>query len=132
MNFFFLTSKKDYIAKLAIPKFQNSGKLNNNLRLYEANIVENRWVITEPENCYQTNKFWHLECNNENDSVFFLGNDTAPQKIVEKNLLCDLNKFTNTSPDFRANLMLKNKLGGFSSYQSEYPFRMTEKLGSFL
>ena len=33
-------------------------------------------------------------------------------------------------PDFRANLMIENQAGGFSSYQSEYPFRMTTRLAS--
>ena len=40
------------------------------------------------------------------------------------------NKFTETSPAFRANFIIKKINGGFSSYQSEYPFNMTTKNGS--
>ena len=49
---------------------------------------------------------------------------------MEKNLM-DLDNFTSTSPiAFRSNLKLELKDGGFSSYQSDYPFSMTNKSGS--
>ena len=51
---------------------------------------------------------------------------------MEKNLM-DLDNFTSTSPiAFRSNLKLELKDGGFSSYQSEYPFSMTTKKGSIV
>ena len=51
---------------------------------------------------------------------------------VKKNKLENFNKFTETSPAYRANLKIVLKNGGFSSYQSEYPFSMIEKKGSIL
>ena len=38
-----------------------------------------------------------------------------------------LNSYTESTPAFRANLKIKNQEGGFSSYQSEYPFSMVTK-----
>lgn len=48
-------------------------------------------------------------------------------KIREE--LIPIDNYTKTFPDFRCNLKIKNKIGGFSSYQSEYPFEMIEKNG---
>ena len=44
----------------------------------------------------------------------------------------NFNKFTDTTPAFRANFKIVFKNGGFSSYQSEYPYSMTEKRGTIL
>ena len=52
------------------------------------------------------------------------------EEIKDKNQLCDIEDFTDTTPDFRANLLIKNKAGGFSSYQSDYPYRMVKARGS--
>ena len=131
MNFFFSTTTKKYRSKLAIPKFQNSGKYNNELKLYQAVIAKDRWVVTEPIECIQDDRFWHLECNAlNNDAAYFLSNKTNISIIEDTNKLINANVFTDTNPDYRANLMIENSVGGFSSYQAEYPFRMAEKLGT--
>ena len=44
--------------------------------------------------------------------------------------LKNFNNFTDTSPAFRANLKIYLDKGGFSSYQSEYPYNMITKRGS--
>ena len=36
--------------------------------------------------------------------------------------LLSVNGFTDTVPDYRSNLKIFNRKGGFSSYQAEYPF----------
>ena len=43
-----------------------------------------------------------------------------------------MSNFTETFPEFRANLNIYLKGGGFSSYQSEYPFNMINKNGTIL
>ena len=43
-----------------------------------------------------------------------------------------MNSYTESTPAFRANLKIKNQEGGFSSYQSEYPFSMVTKKGSII
>ena len=129
MNFFFSTCTKDITPELTIPKFQNSGNRNNGLQLYKAEIASNRWNIYSPKDCIETDYFFHLE-NLDNSSIFFYGDDEGIKKIKEKNKLCNIESFTDTSPDYRSNLLIKNKTGGFSSYQSEYPFRMVKAHGS--
>jgi hypothetical protein len=132
MNFFFLTVNEKYSAKLAIPKFQNSGRTDSQLRLYQANIVANKWCISKPDNCTQDEQFWHLHYSGpNNDAIFFLSSELDARLIEEKNQLVNIGKFTDTSPSFRANMMIENSFGGFSSYQAEYPFTMVEKLSSF-
>ena len=131
MNFFFSTTTKNYRTKLVIPKFQNSGKIDRKIKLFEANIINDSWCVSECLHSVETENFWYLEFQREIDSIFFLAYEDKCKKIHKNNRLFNIDKFTNTNPDFRANLLVENKLGGFSSYQSEYPFRMTQKLGVF-
>jgi hypothetical protein len=46
--------------------------------------------------------------------------------------LKNYNSFTDTSPAFRANFKIYLEKGGFSSYQSEYPYSMVTKKGTIL
>ena len=46
--------------------------------------------------------------------------------------MLNLNNYTDTIPDYRCNLQVSNENGGFSSYQSDYPFRMITKKGSII
>ncbi len=131
MNFFFSTTTTKYRPTLAIPKFQNSGKFNTELKLYQAVIIKNRWVVSEPIGCKQDDSFWRLEHSSlNNEAAYFLSNEENISIIEDTNKLINANVFTDTNPDYRANLMIKNSVGGFSSYQAEYPFRMAEKLGT--
>ena len=106
-----------------------SGKKNNRLRLYKAEIIDNRWNVSSPNDLRETDNFYHLE-NLNNKSIFGFGTDKGIQEIKDKNKLCNIENFTDTIPDFRANLLIKNKAGGFSSYQSEYPYKMVVAQGS--
>ena len=45
MNFFFLLKKKDISSTLNIPTSQNNGKISNELNLYRARIIEEKWNI---------------------------------------------------------------------------------------
>ena len=129
MNFFFSTCTKDISSTLTIPKFQNSGNKNDGLELYKAEIVGNCWKVYSAKGCIETDYFYYVE-NLDNHSIFFYGNDEGVKEITEKNELRNIENFTDTSPDFRSNLLIKNNAGGFSSYQSEYPFRMVKAHGS--
>ena len=46
--------------------------------------------------------------------------------------LFSVNNYTDTEPAYRANLEICNNLGGFSSYQSEYPSNMIKVNSSVL
>jgi len=68
-----------------------------------------------------------------NEKIFFLGKNGV-QKLKKNNYLELLNfdSFTKTDPAYRANLEISNSRGGFSSYQSDYPFLMTTKKNGVL
>lgn len=125
-----MTSNQFINSKLTIPKFQNSGKIDSNLCLFQADIVNEKWHLGQA-NCVEDEYFWVVQCNSHNkDSIYFLATNAQVEIVKTHNTLSDLNKFTDTSPDFRANLQIINSAGATSSYQSEFPFRMTEKLGN--
>ena len=130
MNFFFHVESKSLSSKLTIPKFQNFGIQNNENSLFSARINENKWIV-EPYSDRQDDRFWFVDIDNSNpDKIFFIATEEQAREVEFKNELCDLNDFTKTSPEFRANLLIFNSVGGFSSYQSEYPFGMTQRLGT--
>ena len=134
MNFFFAIEDRELESILTVPKFKNSGKKNNKINLYEAKIENRKWHVILAK-CEENDDFFMLnKIEKANEKIFFLAEESDLLKLQEKNFSCllDLNNFTNTFPEFRANLCLKNKFGGFSSYQSEYPFQMINKKGSIL
>ena len=67
--------------------------------------------------------------NNKNHIYFFIENCNLI-KLHNTNTLFKPSKFTSTSPDFRANLEVSIIDKGFSSYQSEFPYRMSTNKGS--
>ena len=54
-------------------------------------------------------------------------NEIENYKINGLDKLTKFNNFTSTNPAFRCNLEINSDKGGFSSYQSEYPFNMINK-----
>ena len=119
-------------TKLQVPLFQNRNFKKNNYSLFQAKIKSNSWIF-EKMNSNQANykgDFIILD-NLDNERIFFLANDNEIQKL-NKNELSEINNFTDTFPAFRSNLKIYLENGGFSSYQSEYPFDMIEKKGSIL
>ena len=131
MNFFFATITRDISSKLSIPKFQNSGILSGNKKLYQADIADDKWVITEPLLLDGLEMFWEPLIRESNkDSIYFISDALGVSKILNSNLLLNVDNFTDNYPEFRSNLMIENKKGGFSSYQSDYPYRMITKLGA--
>ena len=129
MNFFFSLSAEGVKATLHIPKFQNSGKRCGDLKLFEALIVNEKWVVKQPSSVIESKDFLSLT-QPIDQSVYFYGRDCDVLKILDENQLLDVECFTDTQPDFRCNLRIDNLKGGFSSYQSEYPFRMIKTLSS--
>ncbi len=129
MNFFFGFKNNNYTTELQIPKFQNKNSINKNINLYSANISNNFWEINKVVNSDQDDYFYFLKDDLiDNKIIYFLAMESEIKNSKEKKLV-KYNKFTETSPAFRANFIIKKKNGGFSSYQSEYPFNMTTKNG---
>ena len=134
MNFFFTITNKELNCDLTVPRFRNNSLTKKNYQLYSAIIIENKWLIEKTE-CEKNENFYFLNSNQlNNEKIFFLAtNEEVNDKINLKNInLVDYNDFTNTLPDFRANLSINLNKGGFSSYQSEYPFSMSLKQGNIL
>jgi len=131
MNYFFGINNSEFSSELQIPLFQNRNKKPSNLLLYEATIHNNEWKIKQINNRKINKDFYFLNSKDiTNSNIFFLA---SPKDLELKNIkLENFNKFTETSPAYRANLKIVLKNGGFSSYQSEYPFSMIEKKGSIL
>jgi hypothetical protein len=131
MNYFFGVNNSEFSSELQIPLFQNRNRKPSNLLLYEATIHNNEWKIKQIDNRKINKDFYFLNSKDiTNSNIFFLA---SPKDLeIKKNKLQNFNKFTETSPAYRANLKIVLKNGGFSSYQSEYPFSMIEKKGSIL
>jgi len=133
MNFFFGIKNKILKSKLTIPRFQNKKKSQEKYLLYRAEVKNNFWNIDllNPKN---NKNFFFLENDIDNNKIFFLATkkevDLWSKQKFQK--LINLNNYTDTSPEFRANLQIYLPNGGFSSYQSEYPFSMALKKGSIL
>jgi len=135
MNFFFGLKSKDITSELTIPRFRNRSFTNPNYYLYEAKIKNEKWDIQLLKRNELNKDFFLIKHNSlNNNKIYFLAKDKE-LKILEKNnflKLENLNNFTKTSPAYRSNLKISLKNGGFSSYQSEYPFEMITKKGSIL
>lgn len=134
MNFFFGIKNKEISTKLTIPRFRNREPKKIKCSLFSAEIIDNKWVIKNVVKGNNENFFFLDDDLINNDLIFFLAENKEVEKndLILKKKLVDLNSFTNTSPSYRANLRIYNQFGGFSSYQSEYPYSMTTKNGSIL
>ncbi len=130
MNFFF-GAKHNYIqSKLQVPLFQNRNIKNRQIELFQAKIKKNIWEVEKLSKNNISDDFYEID-KIDNETIFFLAKDSDIKNFNPQEL-GNLNNFTETFPEFRSNLNLYLTEGGFSSYQSEYPFNMTNKKGKIL
>ena len=135
MNFFFGVKSSLLDSKLTIPRFQNSGLRSNNYHLFQLRIKSKKWSINQMANIESNADFYIVNKNYiDRDSFFFLATfeDAKFFEYTHGEKLINFNSYTDTKPSYRANLQVSNFNGGFSSYQSEYPFSMTSKNGNIL
>lgn len=129
MNLFFFSHSEIYKSELTVPKFQNYGLRKANISLFACTSINNKWQFYKPDS-EETSDFYKIKSSSENiHDVFFMCSDKEFEIISEGSEILDINNFTITSPDFRANLAVtlgKNS----SSYQSEYPISMAKRSGS--
>ena len=132
MNFFFFLTNNDFHCELNIPRFQNRGKFfDKKIVLYKCRINRDSWEYSEVESLGDDH-FWNLSIQNHAiDSIFFIEKKKNFNSFSKKKLN-EQNNLTSTYPDFRANNKVFLNQGGFSSYQSDYPFNMIKKNGSVL
>ena len=130
MNFFFGANYNSIYSKLQIPLFQNRKTEIKKIDLFQIKIKKNSWDLEKIHQNSDDNNFYIIDKIN-NDQVFFLAESSNIKKFNPQELT-NLSNFTETFPEFRANLNIYLKGGGFSSYQSEYPFNMINKNGTIL
>jgi hypothetical protein len=132
MNYYFGLNNSIFSSEIQIPIFKNKEPKSENIILYKASISNNTWEIEEIKNNKISSEFFILKSNDcSNTDIFFLA---YPEEIKELQIhkLTNINDYTETSPSYRANLKIILKNGGFSSYQSEYPYSMIKNKGSIL
>lgn len=132
MNFFFGLKSKTFKCEIQIPIFKNKIFKLSNVSLYKCYPRNNKWIIHEVKS-KKVNDFFYVLKDEEisNDEIYFLA-EKKDLEIFDVNKLKKLNNYTDTSPAYRANFKIYFENGGFSSYQSEYPYSMVIKNGSIL
>ena len=135
MNYFFGIKNSFLNSKLTIPRFQNSNPTKKKYMLFQLEIINQSWKISNLSNIDLNSDFYKIGSSLiGNGNIFCLATKAEILKLEKNNYskLINFNNFTDTSPDYRANLQVSIEGGGFSSYQSEYPFSMVTKKGSIL
>jgi hypothetical protein len=132
MNFFFGINNSDFSSELQIPKFKNRNPNPENIKLYGAYPKNNIWHIEKIKEEKKNEDFYFLGKEEiKNNHIYFLAYENN-FKAYDNKKLKDFNNFTDTEPAYRANLKIFINNGGFSSYQSEYPYKMTLQKGTIL
>ena len=132
MNYFFGIKHDILKSEIQIPLFQNRILKLSNLKLFKCYPENEKWVLKNISNTKINEYFYFLKNENiSNKEIYFLADDEIYKKFDETKL-DNFNSFTDTKPEFRSNLKIYINDGGFSSYQSEYPYSMIKKRGPIL
>lgn len=134
MNFFFFALAPGIKSSLTIARFQNSGlSAADDAKLWSATPHDGQWSVNLAE-CEEAADFWKVTATEETrHHVYFIATEGELENSGWfSDGLTELNEFTNTAPDYRANLRVYNNRGGFSSYQSEFPTKMIDRRGDLL
>ena len=103
--------------------------------LFQLEIINQSWKISNLSNIDLNSDFYKIGSSLiGNGNIFCLATKAEILELEKNNYskLVNFNNFTDTNPDYRANLQVSIEGGGFSSYQSDYPFSMVTKKGSIL
>ena len=133
MNFFYGINNDLFKSEVQIPLFQNRNFKKSNLKLFKTYPKNNKWILQEISNKKIVKDYFYILKNEDilSNEIFFLANETILNEFDDMKLK-NFNNFTDTSPAFRANFKIYLNEGGFSSYQSEYPYSMITKKGTIL
>ena len=126
MHFFYGVKNSLFKSELQIPLFKNREFfLKNDYLLCKCFIKNDKWQFEKLKKKIIQKKFFVLKNEDfSNDDFFFLIKEKDFDKLNEEELE-EIEKFT-----VRSNLKIYLDNGGFSSYQSEYPYGMVEGKGS--
>ena len=132
MNFFYGINNTFLKSEIQIPRFQNRYLKKSKLKLFKIYPKNNTWILQEIFQKKANDYFYILRDGDiSNNEIFFLADERILEEFNDKKLK-NYNDFTDTIPAFRANLKIYLNQGGFSSYQSEYPYIMTTKKGTIM
>jgi len=133
MNFFYGIKNNLFKSEIQIPLFKNRNFKKLNLKLFKTYPKNNKWILQEISNKKIVKDYFYILKNEDilSNEIFFLANETILNEFDDMKLK-NFNNFTDTSPAFRANFKIYLNEGGFSSYQSEYPYSMITKKGTIL
>jgi hypothetical protein len=133
MNFFYGISNNLFKSEIQVPLFQNRNFKKTNLKLFKSYPKDNKWILHKISNKKKINDYFYILKNEDilSNEIFFLADETIINEFDDKKLK-NFNNFTDTSPAFRANFKIYLNQGGFSSFQSEYPYSMITKKGTIL
>ena len=130
MSYFFRLENSKNTSSLQIPLFTNRGKILKNLALLCAWPYQNLWHYSIIEKQGDELFFVIDKPVHSNDEIyFFFDKNKLPSKKFSLEILLQPDKITKTSPEFRANLSIQDSRKNKSSYQSEYPYGMTQRRG---
>ena len=133
MNFFYGISNNLFRSEIQVPLFQNRNFKKTNLKLFKSYPKNKKWILQEIPDKNKINDHFYILKDEDvlSDEIFFLADETIFNEFDDRKLK-NFNNFTDTHPAFRANFKIYLNQGGFSSYQSEYPYSMTTKKGTIL
>lgn len=133
MNFFYGIYNDLFKSEIQIPLFQNRNFIKSNLKLFKTYPKNNKWILQEISSKKKINDYFYILKNEDilSNEILFLADETILNEFDDKKLK-NFNNFTDTCPEFRANFKIYLNQGGFSSYQSEYPYSMVSKKGTIL
>ena len=132
MNFFYGVNNNLLKSEIQIPIFQNRNLRKSNYKLFKTYPENKKWILKEITSKKINDYFYVLQNEDiSNNEIFFLAEENIVS-IFDENKLKKFNNFTDTSPAYRANFKIYLDQGGFSSYQSDYPYSMVSKKGSIL
>jgi len=132
MNFFSGINNNLFKSEIQIPLFQNKNFTKSNLRLFKVYPKNGKWILKKISNKKIIDYFYILKNEDiSNNEIFFLADETILNEFDDKKLK-NLSNFTDTNPSYRANFKIYLTRGGFSSFQSEYPYSMINKKGTIL
>ena len=132
MNFFFGIKNDIFKSEIQIPLFKNRVSKPLNVKLFKCHPKNGKWILNDISK-KKVNEYFYILDNESisNNEIYFLADDKIYEDFDETKLK-NFNSFTNTEPAYRANLKIYINEGGFSSYQSEYPYTMITKKGSIM
>ena len=130
MNFFFGFNNNFIKSEIQIPLFKNRVLKPSKLKLFKCFPKNHKWILKEISNKKINDHFYILKNEDISNNEFYFLDDEKIYNNFDDNKLKNFNRFTETSPAFRANFKIYLNNGGFSSYQSEYPYSMVKKNGN--